>query len=64
MRPRFRTRSCHRSKIFNTYQPSFIWCVTGTPASTSLMNLEKQARILGHWNEGLCLECGSNAGVR
>ena len=43
-------------KIFHTYRPGFIWCVTGTPASTSLMNLEKQARILGHWNEGLCLE--------
>ena len=34
------------------YSPTNIWCVTGTPFSNSLGQLEWQARILGHWDNG------------
>ena len=37
------------------YSPQTVWCVTGTPFSHSLEQLETQARILGHWNDGLKL---------
>ena len=40
----------------NGYLPRFIWCVTGTPFSNSLDQLETQARMLGHWNHGLRLK--------
>ena len=43
------------TKIFHDYKTSYIWCVTGTPCSTSLQGLATQARILGQWNSGLKL---------
>ena len=35
------------------YSPDVVWCVTGTPFSHSLEQLETQARLVGHWKHGL-----------
>ena len=45
------------TQVFEKYAKfiEYIWCVTGTPMSTSLEQLEWQARMLGHWEYGLCL---------
>jgi hypothetical protein len=37
------------------YSPDVVWCVTGTPFSHSLEQLETQARLVGHWKHGLNL---------
>ena len=37
-------------RVFEVYRPSFVWCVTGTPFSNDLNQLETQARMLGHWS--------------
>ena len=37
------------------YCPDVVWCVTGTPFSHSLEQLETQARLVGHWKHGLNL---------
>ena len=35
------------------YSPDVVWCVTGTPFSHSLEQLETQARLVGQWKHGL-----------
>lgn len=40
---------------FLQYQSEFLWCVTGTPLSSALSDLESCAILLGHWNTGLRL---------
>ena len=42
-------------KIMNDYKPRFIWCVTGTPFTTTLSGLQQQATFLGQWDGGLKL---------
>ena len=37
------------------YSPDVVWCVTGTPFSHSLEQLETQARLVGQWKHGLNL---------
>ena len=37
------------------YRPDWMWCVTGTPFSQSLSQLETQAKMLGQWNYGVNL---------
>ena len=32
-----------------------VWCVTGTPFSAGLPDLDYQARLLGHWSDGMHL---------
>lgn len=32
-----------------------VWCVTGTPFSAGLPDLDYQARLLGHWTDGMHL---------
>lgn len=42
----------------------YVWCVTGTPMSNSLQQLETQARMIGQWDSGLVLSsllCASPA---
>ena len=44
------------TKMYTEYtSPRFVWCVTGTPMSNSLVQLEHQARMIGHWDAGLRL---------
>ena len=45
------------TKIMGAYtNAKYVWCVTGTPMSQSLGQLEWQARMLGHWSSGLHLD--------
>ena len=43
-----------QGRVFK-YAASYIWCVTGTPFSTSLNGMATQASFLGHWGGGLNL---------
>ena len=43
------------TKVFTQWRAKFVWCVTGTPFSTQLVQLETQARILGQWEGGFKL---------
>ena len=41
------------NKVFGFYKPLYSWCVTGTPFSNSLEQLEIQARMIGQWEGGV-----------
>jgi len=43
------------------FKGQFVWCVTGTPFSSSLSDLSRSSHILGHWSGGCCLRDWVNA---
>lgn len=43
-------------EVVSLYYPTFMWCVTGTPFSTSLKQLSWQAMMLGQYYHGLALK--------
>ena len=52
--PKLPTTRMFKSEM-DHYCPDVVWCVTGTPFSHSLEQLEMQARLVGHWKHGLNL---------
>ena len=45
---------------FLRIRANHVWCVTGTPFSAGLPDLDSQARLLGHWTSGAYLSTKIN----